>query len=268
MSNNPSVWPPWWSPDCMQAMAAKDKAWNAWRNDINNNQLRQQSNTAIKHAIRVFNQWRLAQEASVRARLSKGSIRDKELWLWVKTAGGARKCSTIPLLVDTSGGEHASSKGKADCLASYFANNAVSADTTSRNSSFPQCHSHPPCLYPSSISRFLTFGDCSRDWTPPKQQAWTSSLRECSKNARKNLLCLLPKCLLYAFTLVCSQACGREPTLFPFTSVHPGPNLWWHYPTAQRFRQTAWCNIWYPPVVRQPFACYRSAGEPTHWLIP
>ena len=37
-------------------------------------------------------------------------------------AGGARKSSTIPLLVDTSGGKHTSTKGKADCLASYFAN--------------------------------------------------------------------------------------------------------------------------------------------------
>ena len=65
-----------------------------------------------KHAVRVFNQSRLAQEASVRARLSKGSMRDREFWSCVKTAGGARKSSTIPLLINTSGGEHASSKGK------------------------------------------------------------------------------------------------------------------------------------------------------------
>ena len=106
----------------MQAMAAKDKAWKAWRNDINNNQLRQQPITAINHAVRVLNQSRLAKEASVRARLSKGSMRDKEWWSCGKTVGGARRSSTIPLLVDTSGGKHASSKGKADCLASYFAN--------------------------------------------------------------------------------------------------------------------------------------------------
>ena len=96
----------------MQAMAAKDKAWKACRNDINNNQLRQQSITAIKHAVRVFNQSRLAQEASVRARLSKGSMRGKDLWSCIKTAGGARKSSTIPLLVDSSGVEHASNTGK------------------------------------------------------------------------------------------------------------------------------------------------------------
>ena len=36
----------------------------------------------------------------------------------------------------------------------------------------------------------------------------------------------------------------------------------------QRFHQTSWRNIWYAPVVPQPFACCRSAGEPTHWLFP
>ena len=49
-------------------------------------------------------------------------MRDKEWWSCVKTTGGAHKSSTISLLDDTSGGEHASSKGKADCIASYFAN--------------------------------------------------------------------------------------------------------------------------------------------------
>ena len=48
-------------------------------------------------------------------------MRDKELWSCVKTARGAHKSSTIPLVVDTSGGEHASSKGKPGGLASYFA---------------------------------------------------------------------------------------------------------------------------------------------------
>ena len=113
---------PWSSPECMQAMAAKEKAWKAWKNDTNNNQLRQQSITTINHAVRVLNQSWLAKEASIRARLSKGSMRDKEWWSCVKIGGGARKSSTIPLLVDISGGKRASSKGKADCFASYFAN--------------------------------------------------------------------------------------------------------------------------------------------------
>ena len=39
-------------------------------------------------------------------------MRDKELWTCVKTARGARKSSILPLLVDTSGVEHASNTGK------------------------------------------------------------------------------------------------------------------------------------------------------------
>ena len=52
------------------------------------------------------------------------------------------------------------------------------------------------------------------------------------------------------------------------TVAHPGPNYRWYYPTEQWFHQTAWCNISYPPVVPQPFACCRFAGEPTYRLFP
>ena len=131
----------------MQAMAAKDKAWKAWRNDINNNQLRQQSITAINHAVRVLNQSRLAKEASVRARLPKDSMRDREWWSCVKTAGGARKSSTIPLLLDTSGGEHASSIGKEDCLASYFANEcSLSRHDLQEQLPLTATAIHPACI--------------------------------------------------------------------------------------------------------------------------
>ena len=204
----------------MQVMAAKDKAWKAWRNDTNNNQLRQQSITSINHADRVLNQSRLANEASIRARLSKGSTRDKEWRSCVKTAGGARKSSTIPLLVDTSGRKHASSKGKTDCLASYFANKS------SLGRHDLQEEQLPPLPQPSiPLVSFIQF-------RPPEVRRLLERLNTSKatgpghhlpESARKNLLSHLPNCLLYAFTLVCSQTCGRQPTLFPFLSAHPKP---------------------------------------------
>ena len=113
-------------------------------------------------------------------------MRDKEWWSCVKTAGGARKSSTISLLDDTSGGEHASNKGKADCIASYFANKS------SLSLHDLQEEQLPPLPQPSTLLvSFIHF------WSPEVRRLLkrlntskatgpgTPSLRECSKNARK-----------------------------------------------------------------------------------
>ena len=85
-------------------------------------------------------------------------MRDKAWWSCVKIAGGALKSSTIPLIVDASGGKHASSKGKADCLASYFANKCSLSRHDLQVEQFPPLPqpSTPACiLHPFPASRGL-----------------------------------------------------------------------------------------------------------------
>ena len=150
-------------------------------------------------------------------------MRDKEWWSCVKIAGGARKSSTMPLLVDTSGGVHASSKGKADCLASYLANKCSLSRHDLQEEQLPPLPQPSTPLVsfihfrPPEVRRLLERLNTYKATGPDSISLRV--LKECSKE----LLRHLPNCLLYAFTLVCSQTCGRQPTLFPFISANPKP---------------------------------------------
>ena len=111
---------PWWTPECSAAVNAKQAAWKKVRHNPQSAHLRQLHKESIKSSDQCL---RLAKASHVRAlrnRLTSRSLHSKQWWSTVKQATGSSKCSDIPLLIDPSGKEYATSKEKAECFAQHF----------------------------------------------------------------------------------------------------------------------------------------------------
>ena len=121
--------PTWWTPECTAAVKAKEKAWSRWRNRTGDTALKQCFINSVNHASVTLQRAQQASEARLRARLSSGSLRDKQWWTNIKAAAGGTRQSDIPVLIDSDGNEYTDRKQKAECLAKHFASKCSLGDT-------------------------------------------------------------------------------------------------------------------------------------------
>ena len=111
--------PKWWTPECTNAVKAKDTAWKRWLRNKDDG-LKQHFVLAISQAANAIATAKSAMQARIRTKLAFGSLRDKEWWSTLKSATGSSRESSIPLLIDSSGRECHSSQEKSECFAEYF----------------------------------------------------------------------------------------------------------------------------------------------------
>jgi len=80
--------PPWWSPECTDAVKAKQRAWKNHRRNSTSPQAEAAYKLACSYSVRCLRDARAQHLTSVRAKLKTGSLRDKQWWSAIKQAGG------------------------------------------------------------------------------------------------------------------------------------------------------------------------------------
>ena len=113
--------PVWWTPECTNAMSAKQKAWLQTRKDPTNQFLQNAYKERCQRSVLVLEGARRSHLMSVRTKLSQGSLREKAWWMNIKKAGGVSRSADIPILSGPGGSEHVTSKEKADRFGAHFA---------------------------------------------------------------------------------------------------------------------------------------------------
>ena len=129
--------PRWWTPECADALHAKESAWTAWRRNPGNLDIKSSYIEAVNLCAARFHRARVSFESRLSNKLTSGSLTDKGWWTTVKQAAGLSRASEIPLLVDQSKREFHSSDDKANCLARYFATKCSLGDRDISPDSLP-----------------------------------------------------------------------------------------------------------------------------------
>lgn len=139
--------PTWWTPECTAAVRAKDRCWKAWRRNLHAGHLKDDFLASVNIASIQLWRAREASERDIKAKLSAGSLRDKQWWSTIKRAAGESRATDIPTLVSREGVECHSSITKADCLAQHFADKCSLGDTDLRAADLPPVNlPHYPSL--------------------------------------------------------------------------------------------------------------------------
>jgi len=112
--------PRWWTPECSQARAAKDKMWRRWRKNPTCDILKSMYIDAVNTSIRVTNRAMNSHQSRLRESLQNGSLKDKQWWSTMKSASGVGRCSDIPLLVTSDGSECVTGSEKAEAFGQFF----------------------------------------------------------------------------------------------------------------------------------------------------
>ena len=141
--------PSWWTPECTEAQRAKEKAWKAWRHQGPSECLKQSFMTTVTQSITTQHRAQQAEEQTVRERLTRGSMRDKDWWRNVKRAAGLGRTTDVPTLTDADGHEHSTSKAKSECLARFFAEKCSLGDNDIDNAELPAT----PCTTTPGLQR-------------------------------------------------------------------------------------------------------------------
>ena len=137
--------PPWWTPECSEAMNVKDSAWKRWQRHSLNDELKSKFVMSVNNAVSVLRRAQLVKEAQVRNQLRTGSLRDKQWWSTIKYTAGEGRSTDIPVLI-TGNTECHTAKEKANCLADLFASKCSLGDADLSLEDLPQSEScpHPP----------------------------------------------------------------------------------------------------------------------------
>jgi len=72
--------PAWWTPECAEAVAEKERLWKKWRRDPQKEHTKREFNSAVVRAVRVLSQSREAKRKKLKEKLSSRSLSDKEWW--------------------------------------------------------------------------------------------------------------------------------------------------------------------------------------------
>ena len=207
--------PVWWSPACSRATRQKQSAWKKWRHHPDDPGYHQQFLDSLHHCSFVLCKAQEAHVQNVKAKLSSGNLRDKQWWTYVKRAGGKDRCSDIPLITDGNGKEYVTSKEKADCFGSFFANKCSLGDMDLSDSTLPdlpQPHhvglSHIR-FRPPAVRRVLAQLDSSKATGPDGISARV--LKECSD--------VLAAPVSRLFQLLMKK--GVQPDIWKLASVVP-----------------------------------------------
>ena len=109
--------PKWWTPECTNAVRAKDTARKRWHRNKDDHGLKQHFVLAVSQADNAIATAKSAMQARIRTKLTSGSLRDKEWWNTLKSPTESSRESSIPLLTDRSGRECHPSQEKSECFA-------------------------------------------------------------------------------------------------------------------------------------------------------
>ena len=113
--------PLWWNPECTTAVATKRRAWKHLRRSPTSEDRKVSYTLACKLSSTCLARAKAAHFAMISAKLSSGSLRDKQWWSTIKRDGGHGRDSSIPVLVKPYGLECCTSKEKSECLGEYLA---------------------------------------------------------------------------------------------------------------------------------------------------
>lgn len=207
--------PKWWTPECQQAISAKEKAWRLWRRHGASQTLKTAFIQSINHAINVQWRARFLWEQRIRTNLSSGRLKDKQWWSTLKAASGEIRTSSIPTLIDGTGQEYSSNREKANCLGRYFAEKCSLGGDDLTQGTLPPIPAHNgPSLNrvhfrPSTVRRLLGQLDVSKATGPDDISARV--LKECSRELAE------PLTLLFSL----SFRTGVQPRQWKNASVVP-----------------------------------------------
>ena len=114
--------PSWWTPECTEAVAQKQRAWRRLCADRSSAQLQARYNVAKHSANHCLATAKQAFTASLAQKLASGCMASGEWWRTIKKASGHGNSPSIPTLRSTDGTEHDTNRSKAECMAEHFAN--------------------------------------------------------------------------------------------------------------------------------------------------
>lgn len=112
--------PPWWTPECSDAVHSKQRAWRSYRSQPTA-EIQEAAKQATEYCKSVLERSKCAHLATLRRKLSAGNMSERSWWSTIKRASGNNRNSTIPTLHDQKGREHISNAEKAECFGEYFA---------------------------------------------------------------------------------------------------------------------------------------------------
>jgi len=208
--------PKWWTPECHDAMLAKERTWSRWRRNTTCDALKAAFLQDLTHAIQVQLRAKCAWESRIRSKLAGGGLKDKEWWSTLRAAGGETRASSVPTLIGDNGLECSTNAAKADCLGRYFANKCSLGDEDLSPTDLPQSatrdaepHLRQVHFRTAAVSRLLKKLDTGKATGADGISARV--LKECAAELAQPLTTL--------FSI--SFKHGRQPSQWKLASVVP-----------------------------------------------
>ena len=209
--------PRWWTPECLDAVTAKARAWRKWRRDINNGFLRAKFIHYVSLAANTLARAKHEWEKRIKSKLTAGSLRDKAWWSTLKSAAGEQRSSDIPTLIDEQHHEYTSSRSKADRLAEFFSAKCSLGDRDLTDQDLPDQASSKPAVSSfanvhfrvATVKRHLSRLDVSKATGPDGIPARV--LKECAVELAAPLSSLFSLCF----------RTGIQPTMWKIAHVVP-----------------------------------------------
>ena len=206
--------PSWWTPECSDAVSAKQLAWKQMSRSpspqhlVNARQATRACATRLQRAQALHT-------AQLRQRLASGNMTDKQWWSTIKRAGGVQRNSNFPTITGDDGKEHVLNHDKANCFAQYFASkcslgqNDLTENNTPATRQRTQKSIGSVHFRPATVRRELRRLNSSKAIGPDNIPARV--LKECADALCKPLSRLFSLC----------YAKGRQPALWKTARVVP-----------------------------------------------
>ena len=109
--------PSWWTSECSASVNGQNRAWKHWQRNKHDEGLKTTFISPVTRSVLVLSKAKAATESRLRAKLTSGSLRDKEWWCTIKRAAGSSRAGSVPISVDSNEREHHTSSEKANRLA-------------------------------------------------------------------------------------------------------------------------------------------------------
>jgi len=190
--------PTWWTPECAQSMAEKERCWRQRRKEPGNENHKSSFTQSVARAAAVLSRSRRDGLSKVREKLSSRSLTDKEWWTGLKAACGEGRCHELPLIVGQDGTEYITSAEKAEAFAAYFSQKCSLGDSDFRDGDLadiptPEVSSLALIHFRSTaVRRILSGLDVSKATGPDGIS--TRVLKECAKELAGPLTRLFSLC--------------------------------------------------------------------------
>ena len=206
--------PPWWTPECAQAVKTKQQAWRSLRHAPNDPRLQSIYREATEMASACHARAKHCHTASIRRKISNGEMSSREWWSTVKRAAGRSRAADIPLLSDVHGNEAATNKEKSECFAEHFASkcslpNDLDADHIPQVTQRSAAEIHTVHFRPATVRKEL------RNLNPSKATGSDGIPGRVLKMCSDELCNPVAKLFAKAFHQ------GRQPQLWKLASVVP-----------------------------------------------